>query len=90
VADRQLNLFPAEHMPTPEWERVSARGGVFGTWRHRSGWLVRHCGHPTALWPYYLIAPDGTELVEVDGHRTWSTLAQAKKAVESVVYGRPA
>ncbi len=24
-----------------------------------SGWAIRHCGHPTALWPYQLSAPAG-------------------------------
>lgn len=28
-------------------------------YRHRDGWRIEHCGHPTALWPYLLIDPDG-------------------------------
>ena len=31
------------------WTRL--RGGCGGRWRHNpSGWIVMHCGHPTALW----------------------------------------
>ncbi len=26
---------------------------------HGAGWRIEHCGHPTALWPYLLIDPDG-------------------------------
>jgi hypothetical protein len=37
------------------WTRL--RGGLFGCWRHSSGWSVHHCGHPTALWPYYGLPP---------------------------------
>lgn len=38
------------------------RSGVAGEWRHNaSGWLVKHCGHPTALWPYYGLRPGADE-----------------------------
>jgi hypothetical protein len=43
--------------PPNGWTRVDARiwGGREGAlWQHVSGWHVEHCGHPTALWPYYL------------------------------------
>ena len=47
----------------PEWVRIP---GALGTkrgaeWVHRSGWRVKHCGHPTALFPYYGIRPGGDE-----------------------------
>lgn len=32
-------------------------------WMHSTGCAVRHCGHPTANWPYYAALPDGTEPV---------------------------
>jgi hypothetical protein len=38
------------------WTRL--RGGCAGCWRHdESGWLIFHCGHPTAIWPYYGVPP---------------------------------
>lgn len=44
----------------PGWTRVSAaKAGKCNThWRHDSGWEVRHCGHPTALYPYTATHPD--------------------------------
>lgn len=34
-----------------------------GQWQHPTGCTVRHCGHPTALYPYYAALPDGTRPV---------------------------
>lgn len=33
------------------WSKCAAE------WRHTSGWVLRHCGHPTALWPWFAIDP---------------------------------
>lgn len=47
---------PPRSRQRPGWERL--RPGCGGVWRHvASGWLVKHCGHPTALWPYYAHRP---------------------------------
>jgi hypothetical protein len=42
-----LPLFPefAAAPIEPEWIQLSAPFRKGGTWRHSSGWLVRHCGH---------------------------------------------
>jgi hypothetical protein len=43
------------------WERLTSpsRGKLGQVWRHvASGWIVEHCGHPTALWPWSARAPD--------------------------------
>jgi hypothetical protein len=39
----------------PGWTgRHEATKGTGGWWEHiASSWRVYHCGHPTALWPYY-------------------------------------
>lgn len=62
---------------------------TIGTWKartyqHRNGWTLTHCGHPTALWPYTLCAPDGRMILTgVRGsgdplHGTaWPTVAAA-------------
>lgn len=44
---------------TAGWTRLSPAGRKIGSrWIHEaSGWEVRHCGHPTALWPYFAIDP---------------------------------
>jgi hypothetical protein len=44
------------------WEQLER--GCGGVWRHvSSGWRVYHCGHPTALFPYYGEAPDGGDML---------------------------
>jgi hypothetical protein len=43
---------PTRNRQRTGWVRL--RGGCGGVWLHESsGWEVKHCGHPTALWPYY-------------------------------------
>jgi hypothetical protein len=43
---------PTRYRQRPGWVRL--RGGCGGLWLHESsGWTVQHCGHPTALRPYY-------------------------------------
>jgi hypothetical protein len=35
--------------------------GKFKTWQLAgTRFYVKHCGHPTALWPWYGLRPDGT------------------------------
>lgn len=42
----------------PGWHRLSAPGDKCGaTWEHESGWRIMHCGHPTAIWPYFALEP---------------------------------
>ena len=43
-------------------------------------YVVRHCGHPTALWPYYGVRPDGTMILSSSG-RGFTRLDEAKQAV---------
>lgn len=64
------------------WERL--RGGCGGIWQHSSGWWVRHCGHPTALWPYYGHSPEGRILLSPNG-RAFRLLVDAQEAVEKEV-----
>lgn len=33
--------------------------GKHQRWSHCDGWLLEHCGHPTALHPWALYAPNG-------------------------------
>lgn len=74
------------------WTRLSAPGDKVGaTWRHdASGWLVRHCGHPTANWPYYAIDPAHGErrVVVSSGGLAFRRLADAVFAVEDVLEER--
>jgi hypothetical protein len=65
-----------------DWTRL--RGGCGGIWRHRSGWVARHCGHPTALWPYYGLSPEGEILLAPNGY-AFRLLLDAQNAVEERV-----
>lgn len=67
--------------PRP-WTKLGAR------WEHRDGWVLQHCGHPTANWPWALY--DATGRMHCTGSaggrpefgRAWPSL---KAAVEFVV-----
>lgn len=39
------------------WFRGGTRGKCGAYLHEASGWSVLHCGHPTALWPYYAVPP---------------------------------
>jgi hypothetical protein len=43
--------------------------------------VVIHCGHPTALWPYYIVTPAGETVLAPSG-RGFRYLAVAKAEVE--------
>jgi hypothetical protein len=75
----------------PGWTRLSAPGHKLSAlWRHdASGWLVKHCGHPTANWPYYATDPADPEertTVTHNGHG-WRTLGDAFGQLEQVMRG---
>jgi hypothetical protein len=61
-------------------------GGCGAQWRHVSGHVVQHCGHPTANFPYYITAPDGSIVWPYGRDRpyTFAHLADAKGHVESL------
>jgi hypothetical protein len=77
----QADLFPVEETPL-EWRRIPGFNGgkCFARWVHRSGWEVHHCGHPTALFPYYVEAPDGRSFIAANG-RGFMHLAAANAAI---------
>lgn len=74
------------------WTRLSKPGDKCNaTWLHdASGWLVRHCGHPTANWPYYAQDPAHGEarVVVAQSGYAFRRLADALEAVEAVIEGR--
>lgn len=44
------------------WTRVDPRPWrtkCDAKWKHRDGWRLEHCGHPTALHPWALYCPPG-------------------------------
>lgn len=80
----QLNLGVAV---VAKWERLSSAGDKCSAhWRHVSGWEVKHCGHPTANYPYHGVDLEGRMIVATNG-RGFINLQQAKDAVESASEG---
>lgn len=58
----------------PEFTRKYQGSTCGNEWVHlSSGWRVAHCGHPTALWPYYPVTPHGTCLP-----KTWARLYECQ------------
>lgn len=80
---------PARRPPRPGWERVdSATTKTWATYLHkRSGWMVRHCGHPTANWPYFAIKPGDSRTVVTHNGKGFHTIQAAFDAVEAVLQG---
>lgn len=73
------------------WTRLSSPGNKCGArWRHvASGWEVRHCGRPTANWPYYAVDPsDPARCTVTHNGLGFRDLNAAFDAVEGVVAGR--
>jgi len=64
----------------PGWTRI--RGGCGGLWLfQRAGYAVRHCGHPTAIWPYHGETPESALVLAANG-RGFQLLAQAQAHIE--------
>lgn len=74
----------------PGWERLSPPGNKLRAyWRHKSGFVVQHCGHPTANWPYYIVDPEHpTRCLMTHNGLGFRTLAVAREAVEALVAGQ--
>jgi hypothetical protein len=73
------------------WTRLGDRSTKIGAvYAHESGWSVRHCGHPTANWPYYAVDPsdaaDSRYAVTHNG-KGFRTAQLAMEAVEGVLAG---
>jgi hypothetical protein len=74
----------AAYRPRPGWTKVHST-----RWDYRAAvYCVRHCGHPTALWPYYGQTPRTDLLLASNGHG-FRTLNQAQAAVEAEALGQP-
>ena len=64
----------------------TAHGSGLGRWFSCdvSGWTVRHCGHPTANWPWYGTRPDGSMVTHKSG-KAFQFLGDALKAVRDEI-----
>ena len=73
---------------TPAWKGRSWHAIGPKHYGHASGWTVRHCGHPTANWPYYLTSPEGLSPVMSWNGLGFRTLEGACLAVEFLALGQ--
>lgn len=77
------------------WRRTDPqpRRKTTARWEHPSGWHLVHCGHPTAIWPWALYAPDGAMHCSGAVHgnpehgKAWASLRAATEHVRSVLAG---
>ena len=72
------------------WERLSdvSAGKCFQRFLHRpSGWMVIHCGHPTANYPYYA-EKSGEGIIVGSYGQGWRRLNDAFDAIEGLHAGR--
>ena len=74
----------ASDQPRPGWTKVNSRRRD----DRLAGDRVRHCGHPTALWPDSGQTPHPDLLIASNG-RGFPTLNQAQDAVAAEAHGRP-
>lgn len=65
-----------------EWIKISTNACGKGTYE-KGGWIIEHCGHPTANYPYMLYDPDGNPHLAPNG-RAHKTLAAAKQFQEEL------
>jgi len=60
-------MAPISHKAMRElgWVRVDPKpwSKLHAQWLHTSGWTMRHCGHPTAHFPWMLLPPEGVTMV---------------------------
>jgi hypothetical protein len=89
---RQLEIYRRRISPKElaslGWRRVD--NGPMRTFQHRDGWLLEHCGHPTAIYPYLLVSPAGERVLsgafsgQPDKGHAWATIALAADWVASL------
>ncbi len=84
----------AQLMARLGWVRVDVqrRGKLSARWEHTRGWLLEHCGHATALWPWALYDARGrmhlggglhSDTGDPTHGRAWANLLQPMIYVEA-------
>jgi hypothetical protein len=78
------SLFDTGGPPPEVWTTIGT--STHGLYLHNpSGWRIVHCGHPTALWPYYAKHPDYRPSLIDTGGRAFAWLERARQAVEHLL-----
>lgn len=75
-------------MDPQDWKTISTAGeSKFIVLEHPSGWRITHCGHATAMWPYYLTAPRGTACIVSHNGRGFKSRQICKEIVSKILAG---
>ncbi|MEW4569292.1 hypothetical protein AB1L88_15615 [Tautonia sp. JC769] len=75
---------PGYGKPKVDWRTVQGPDGRNSQWwLGQTGYHVRHCGHPTALWPYTSHTPDGRTLSN-DGQKRLGSLRENQRFLEDL------
>ena len=77
-----MTLFPTPII-RPGWHRL--KRGHFA--HHPSRWQVKHCGHATAIHPFFVVDPDGKH-VAANGARAFDSVKEARNVVDELIDGR--
>lgn len=86
----EVRLPPRPSRVRAGWERIVPPGArpdskLDAIYRHvASGIEIRHCGHPTANFPYLIYGPNGKTFVAPNG-RGYMRLTEAQAAVEGAL-----
>ncbi len=86
----QLGLNLAVSESTSGWVRQGPPGDkLHASWVHlTSGWRIVHCGHPTALWPYFAEHADYDRCVVVTHNgKGWRHISAARDIIDEVIAG---
>lgn len=70
MSHKAMRLAGWQRVDPKPWTKLRAR------WQGPRGFVLEHCGHPTALYPWALYDAEGTMHVMFNG-RAWSSLADA-------------
>lgn len=99
LAARRVRASPSA-LKRRGWVRQDDRQGTCGAcWAHAAGWRLEHCGHPTALTPWLLIAPNGdrvltgvlrAEAPNIANGTAWPCMEMATLYVELLLEARAA
>lgn len=69
------------------WTRIGKNACNKPSWQHSSGWTVHHCGHQTAIWPYFLLPPNGWRTVLSFNGMGFKSAEIGKRIVEMILAG---
>jgi len=85
--DFSVRRISPQQLAQQGWRAHQTVGGRTYVWLHRLGWILQHCGHPTANYPWELRDPSGHVVLtgaaagDPMTGRAWPTLASAAQYV---------